>query len=103
MAAQCRSRLKAEDEVETIRPAEVDDLGAAIVAVGANENVHGRPVGLDRPKQTPKELAYFYAARTLGRAQHGGHDGVEGIVEVKHDPLGNSGGYGGHFFDIADS
>jgi hypothetical protein len=69
----------------------------------------------------PKELAYFYAGGTLGRAQNSGHEpsvavehddrleavfvlmgleqakllaamhGVEGIVEVKHDPLGNSG------------
>ena len=121
MTAQRRGRGDAEDEVEAVRPAEVDDLGAAIMAVGANENVRGRPVGPDRPEHTPKELAYFHAAGTLGRAQHCGHEpsvavehddrleavfvvmgveqtqllaamhGVEGIVEVKHDPLGNSG------------
>ena len=57
MAAQGRGRRNAEDEIETVRPAEVDDLGAAIVAVGADENVRGGPVGPDRPQQTPKELA----------------------------------------------
>ena len=35
MTAQGRDRRNAEDEVETIRPAEVDGLGATIVAVGA--------------------------------------------------------------------
>ena len=91
------------------------------MAVGANENVRGGPVGPDRPQHTPKELLYLHAAGTLGWTQHCGHEppvavehhdrleavfvvmgveqtqllaamhGVEGIVEVKHDPLGNSG------------
>ena len=91
------------------------------MAVGANENVGGRPVGPDRPQHTPKELLYLHALGTLGWTQHCGHEppvavehhdrleavfvvmgveqtqllaamhGVKGIVEVKHDLLGNSG------------
>ena len=122
MTAQGRGRRNAEDEVEAVRPAEVDDLGATIVAVGANENVRDRPVGPNCPEQTLKELVYFHAGGALGRAaQHSGHEpsvavehhdrleavfvvmgveqtqllaamhGVEGIVEVKHDPLGEFG------------
>jgi hypothetical protein len=69
MTAQGRGRRNAEDEVEAVRPAEVDDLGATIVAVGANEDVRGRSVGPNCPEQTPKELVYFHAVgRLAGRS-----------------------------------
>jgi len=91
------------------------------MAVGADQNLRGGPVGPDRPQHAPKKLLDLHAAWTLGRAQHRGHEapvavehddrletvfvvmgveqtqllaamhGVEGIVEVKHDPLGNAG------------
>src|SRR5271166_4010949 len=38
MATQRRGRRRAEDEAKAVRPAEVDDLGAAIMAVGAERS-----------------------------------------------------------------
>ena len=59
LGPQGRGRRNAEDEIETVRPAEVDDLGAAIVAVGADENVRGGPVGPDRLQQTTEGARVF--------------------------------------------
>ena len=90
------------------------------MAVGADENLRGRPVGPDRPQQAAESLR-ISTPPGRRRAQHGGHEpsvavehddgleavfvvmpieqtkllaamhGVERIVEIEHDPLGHSG------------
>ena len=47
MRSQRRRRGDAEDEVEAIGAAEVDRLGRAIMAVGAQQNFRSRPIGAD--------------------------------------------------------
>ena len=97
--------------------AEVEHLGRAVVAVGADQDLHPGPVAADFTDQTAQEGAGLAPARPLGRAQHGGDeaplavehhdrleavfvvvgveqpqllpamDGVEGVVDVEHDAL----------------
>ena len=119
MPAQGRGRRDAEDEVDPVGATPVEDLRAAIVAVGAQQDLRLRPVGADGPEQPAQEGADFRALRALGGPQHGGdeaaltieHDdglepvfvvvgieqpqllaavhGVEGVIDVEHDPLGH--------------
>src|SRR6202162_908164 len=51
MPAQCRGRRDAEDVVEAGRPTPVENLGAAIMAVGAQQDLGVGPVGADRAQQ----------------------------------------------------
>lgn len=55
MPAQGRGRCDAKDEVELVRPAKVDHLGAAVVAVAANQDPGGRPAGADGAQQTTEK------------------------------------------------
>ena len=57
MAAQCRCRRHAEDEVMSARTAPVDELGAAIVAVTAQQDLRPWPVGTDRTHQAAQEAS----------------------------------------------
>jgi len=47
VAAQCRGRRDAEDEVQPPLPAEVDHFGTAIMAVGPDQDHGVWPVGAD--------------------------------------------------------
>jgi hypothetical protein len=89
------------------------------VAVGAQQDLRPRPVGPDRANEPAQERADFRALRALGGPQHGRDEaaltvedndglepvfvmigieqpqllaamhGVEGVVDVEHDPLGH--------------
>ena len=121
MAAQGCGWRGAQDEIEAVGPAEIDDLGAAIMAVAADQDLRGGPIGPDGAEQAAQERADFHATGTLGRTQHGGYeppvpvedhdrleavlvimrveqtellaavDGVERVIEIEHDPLGHGG------------
>ena len=51
MAAQGRGRRDAENVVEAVGATEVENLGRAIMAVGAQQDFHARPVGADGAQQ----------------------------------------------------
>jgi hypothetical protein len=51
MPAQCRGRRDAEDVIEAVGPTPVENLGAAIMAVGAQQDLGVGPVGADRAQQ----------------------------------------------------
>src|SRR3954449_10871897 len=57
MPPQGRGRRNAEDEVNPVGATPVEDLRAAIVAVGAQQDRRCRPVGPDRPEQPAQEGA----------------------------------------------
>ena len=115
--AQGRGRRQAEDEVDAVGAAPVNDQRTAIVAVGPDQDAGVRPVASDRPHEPAQVSADLGAPGPLGRPQHGAdepslaveHDdgleavfvvmgieqaqllvamhGVEGIVDVEHDLL----------------
>src|SRR5271166_3162609 len=121
MPAQRRSRRDAEDVIETARPTPVENLRAAVVAVGAQQDLGVGPMGSDRAQQPAQEGLDLLAAWPLGGTKHGGdeaalavehHDGlksvliivgveqpqllaavhrVERVVDVERDPFGNLG------------
>ena len=55
MAAQSRGWRQTEDKVEAVGPAEIDDLGTAIVAVATDKDLRGGPVGPDGAEQAPRK------------------------------------------------
>ena len=117
MLAQGRGGRQAEDEVDIVGAAPVNDQRAAVVAVGPDQDAGVRPVGPDRPHQAAQVSADLGPARPLGRSQDRAdepaiavehHDrleavfvvmgieqaqllaamhGVKGVVDVEHDPL----------------
>lgn len=105
--AQGRGRGDAENEVDAVRPAPVDDGGTTIVAVAADQDRGARPVAPDRPHEATQVAADFAALGPLGRTQDGCDEaavaieyddgleailvmiGVERIVDIEHDPLWN--------------
>src|SRR5512144_3160393 len=112
----CVGRGEAEDVVDPVRLAPVEYFRAGVVAVGADEDRHLRPVAADGPHQAAEEGADFDALRPLRRAQDGGDeaavfvqdddrleavvvvmgveqsqllaavDSIEGVVNVEGDP-----------------
>lgn len=64
------------------RPAPVDDLGAAIVAVAAQQDLRSGPMVADRAHQAAQEGPNFLAFWALGGAQHGGD---EVAFAIEHD------------------
>ena len=66
MPAQGRGRRDAEDEVDPVGAAPVEDLRAAIVAVGAQQDLRFRPVGADGPNKPAQKGADVRALRALG-------------------------------------
>jgi Transposase DDE domain group 1 len=71
MAAQCRGRPDAQDVIETVGPAPVENFGTAIImAVGAQQDLGVWPVGADRPQQAAQEGPDLLAARPFGGAKH---------------------------------
>src|SRR3954469_9267697 len=79
MPAQGRGRRNAEDEVDPVGATPVEDLRAARVAVGAQQDLRRRPVGADGPEQPAQESTDFGALRALGGTQHGGDDATLAI------------------------
>ena len=69
MALQGEGRGEAEDVVETVRLAPVEDLRAGVVAVGADQDLHIRPVGADRPHQAAEKRPDLDAVWPFRRAQ----------------------------------
>jgi hypothetical protein len=121
MATQGRGRRDAEDVIEAVDPTPVEDFGAAIMAVGAQQDLGVGPMGSDRAQQPAQEGLDLLAARPFGGTKHGGdeaalavehHDGlkavfvlmrveqpqllaamdrVERVVDVERDPFGTLG------------
>jgi hypothetical protein len=120
MPPERRRRRDAEDEVEDIGAAEVDCLGRAIMTIGAQQNFCTGPIGADGAQQATQEALGLLSTGALGRPQHGGDeaagavkyddrrkavfvmmrveeaqllaavDGVEGVVDVERDALGDA-------------
>ena len=63
----------------------VDHLGAAGVAVAADQDSGGRPVGPDGAQKTTEKSADLRAFGPFGRVQHGGHDAA--LTIEHHDRL----------------
>jgi hypothetical protein len=119
MPAQCRGRRDAQNVIETVGPTPVENLGTAIVTVGAQQDLGLWPVGADCPQQAAQEGANLLAAGPFGGTKNGGdkaalaieHDDrlkavfvvmcieqpqllaamnrVERVVDVERDPFGN--------------
>ena len=100
---------------EPLGSAEIEHLRRAVVAVGADQDLHPGPVAADLAHQPAQKGAGLGTTRPAGRAQHGGHrpalavehhdrleailvvvgveepqllptvDGVEGVVHVQDD------------------
>src|SRR6201997_5300678 len=121
MPAQRRSRRDAEDVIEAARPTPVENLGAAIMAVGPQQDLSVGPVGADGAHEAAEEGFDLLAARPLGGTKYGrdeaalavehddrlksvfvvmgveqpqllaAMDRVEGVVDVEGDAVGNRG------------
>src|SRR6266576_1990660 len=119
MGAQRRGGRDAENVVETVGPTPVENLGAAIMAVGAQHDFRHRPVGADRAQEAPQKGAGLRALWPFGGTQHGGEkaapaveydnrleaifivmrveqpqllaavNSIERVVDVQHDTFGN--------------
>src|SRR5512147_2823150 len=63
MTRPCAGRGEAEHVVDPVRLAPVEYFRASVVAVGADEDRHLRPVAADRPHQAAEEGADFDALR----------------------------------------
>ena len=81
MALQRAGRGQAEDVVDAVRLAPVEDLRTGVVAVGAQQDVHLRPVGADRADQAAQKGADLDALRPLRRAQDGGDEAALAIED----------------------
>jgi len=82
MAAQGRGWCNAENKIVAARPAPVEHLGTAIVAVTAQQNGRLWPMAADRAQQAAQEGADFCALWSFGRTQHGGD---EAALAIEHD------------------
>ena len=91
VSAQRGGRCDAEDIIEPLGPAEPQHLGRAIVAVGAQQDLHARPVLAQRRDQATQPEDDLPPARPAGGAQGGGdhatlaiegHDGLEAVFFV---------------------
>src|ERR1700688_3443250 len=82
MPAQCGGRRDAQDVIETVGPTPVENLGTAIVTVGAQQDLGLRPVGADCPQQAAQEGANLLAAGTLGGTKNGGD---KAALAIEHD------------------
>jgi hypothetical protein len=71
MPAERRSRRDAEDVVEAARPTPVENLEAAIMAVGAQQDLGVGPMASNRAQQPAEEGFDLLAARPLGGTKHG--------------------------------
>ncbi len=69
MLAQCGGGRQAENEVDGVGAAPVDDLRTAVVAVGPDQEPGVRPIGADRPHQAAQVSADLDATGSLGWSQ----------------------------------
>src|SRR5271157_152554 len=121
MTMQRRGRREAEDIVEAVGATPIENLGAAIMAVGAQQDLGAGPVSANRAQQSTEKGLDLLAARPFGGTKHGGdeaalavehHDGlkavfvvmrveqpqllaamdrIERVVDIERDPSGNLG------------
>ena len=79
-AAQCATGGDAENEIEPLGAAEIQHLGRTIMAVGAEQDVHARPVSPNGADQAAQKAAHLAPGGAAGGAQQGG-DGAALAVE----------------------
>jgi len=121
MLAQPRILRQAEHVTQPEPVAQVQNLGRAIMAVGAQQNLGPGPMTADLPDQTPDMGGGLLAGRAAHRAQHCPNktslaikdhdrlkavfivigveqaqllvavDGIEGVVDVEYDLSGRAG------------
>src|SRR5271167_510987 len=89
MPAQRRSRRDAEDVIEAARPTPVENLGAAVVAVGAQKDLGVGPMGSDRAQQPAEEGFDLLAARPLGGTKHGGDEAALAVALSRQISIGD--------------
>src|ERR1022692_1089019 len=119
MPAQCRGRRDAQDVIEIVGPTPVENLGTAIVTVGAQQDLSVRPVGANCAPQTAQKGANLLAAGSFGGTKNGSDEAalaieyddrlkavfvimrieqpqllaamnrVKRVVDVQRDPFGN--------------
>src|ERR1039458_8786028 len=82
VALQCRGWRHAEDVIEAVGATKVENLGAAIMTVGAQHDFGPRPVGADGAQQAAQDGHDLLAAWPFGRTQHGGDETARA---VEHD------------------
>src|SRR5271166_3411704 len=82
VSAQGRGWRDAEDVIEAVRPTPVENLGAAVMAVGPEQDLSVGPVGADGAHKTAQEGLDFLAAGPFGRPKDGGD---EAALAVEHD------------------
>src|SRR5271165_5323242 len=82
VSAQCRGWRDAEDVIEAVRPTPVENLGAAVMAVGPEQDLSVGPVGADGAHETAQEGLDFLAAGPFGRPKDGGDVAA---LAVEHD------------------
>jgi hypothetical protein len=66
MPTQCCGRRDAQDVVDSVIPTPIENLGTAIVAVGAQEDLGLGPVGANGAQQAAQEGANLLAAGPFG-------------------------------------
>ena len=81
MPAEGAGRGEAEHVVEAVRLAPIEDLRAGVMAVGAKQDLHLRPVGPDRADEAAQKCPDLDALRPLRRAQEGGDEAALGIED----------------------
>src|SRR5208337_1851149 len=62
MAAQGRVRGEAQNVIDAVGPTPVENLGTAVVTVGAQKDLDARPVGADGAQQPAQESPGLLAA-----------------------------------------
>src|ERR1019366_6860906 len=82
MPAQRRGGRDAEDVIEPVGAAEVENFGSAIVAVAAHQDLGPGPVGADRAQQAAQKALDLLAARPFGGTQDRGD---EAALAVEND------------------
>src|SRR5271165_4962302 len=82
VSAQRRGWRDAEDVIEAVRSTPVENLGAAVMAVGPQQDLSVGPVGADRAHETAQEGPDFLAAGPFGGPKDGGD---EPALAVEHD------------------
>src|SRR5450759_5170108 len=70
--SQVRGRRHAEDVIEPVGATKVENLGAAIMTVGAQHDCGPRPVRADGAQQPAQDRPDLLAAWPCGGTQHGG-------------------------------
>src|SRR5208282_3960869 len=85
MTMQRRGRREAEDSVEAVGATPIENLGATIMAIGAQQDLGAGPVSADRAQQPAQEGLDLGAAWSFGGTKHGGHEAA--LAVEHHDGL----------------